>query len=128
MIVCMNNELVNEDIKKIQKKYEESINQLLKKIPEYQDLELNEIQFKITLTFVKRPVIGMKEEIKVVQDTLKSLADCIAFQGKWCQKEIGAEGEYDYCKIKIEAFYYEECKGGIISFKIPELSFEYNQS
>lgn len=128
MIVYMNNKLVNGDIKKIQKKYEESINQLFKKIPEYQDLELNEIQFKTTLTFVKRPVIGMKKEIKIVQDILKSLTDCIAFQEKWCQKGIGAEGEYDYCKIKIEAFYYEEYKGGIINFKIPELSFEYNQS
>ena len=41
---------------------------------------------------------------------------------------MGKDGEFDYCEIKIEAFYYEEYKSKIISFKIPELSFEYSQN
>ena len=122
----MNNNILLDE--KTHRKYEEAINQLLKKIPEYQDLELKEIQFKITLKFVKRPVVGQKEDTKVIQDTLNSLDKCMIFQEKWCQKEMGKDGEFDYCEIKIEAFYYEEYKSKIISFKIPELSFEYSQN
>jgi hypothetical protein len=120
----MNNDILSG---KIQEKYEMAINQLLKKIPEYQDLELKEIQFKATLKFIKRPVIGQKEETNVIQDTLSSIAECMAFQDKWCEKEIGKDGNFDYCEVQIEAFYYEEYKGKAISFKIPELSFEYVQ-
>lgn len=39
----MSNDIING---KIQEKYEVAINQLLKKIPEYQDLELKEISLK----------------------------------------------------------------------------------
>lgn len=108
--------------------YEQAINQLLKKIPEYQDLELKEIRFKITLCFIKRAEIGQKETIKVIQDTLDSLAECMKFQEKCFQKEVrGKDGEFDYCKVQIESFYYEEYKNKIITFKIPELSFEYDR-
>lgn len=120
----MSNDILCE---KIQEKYEMAINQLLKKIPEYQDLELKEIQFKTTLKFIKRPVIGQEDEAKTIQDTLSSIAECMAFQDKWCEKEIGKHGNFDYCEVQIEAFYYEEYKGRAISFKIPELSFEYVQ-
>lgn len=120
----MSNDILCE---KIQEKYEMAINQLLKKIPEYQDLELDEIQFKVTLKFIKRPVIGQEEETETIQETLGSIAECIIFQDKWCEKKMGKDGNFDYCEIQIEAFYYEEYKGKAISFKISELSFEYVQ-
>lgn len=120
----MSNDIINGNI---QEKYEVAINQLLKKIPEYQDLELKEIQFKVILKFIKRSAIGQEDEAKTIQDTLSSIAECIAFQDKWCEKEIGKDGNFDYCEVQIEAFYYEEYKGRAISFKIPELSFEYVQ-
>ena len=124
MVFYMSNDIING---KIQEKYEMAINQLLKKIPKYQDLELDEIQFKVTLKFIKRPVIGQEDEAKTIQDTLSSIAECMAFQDKWCEKEIRKDGDFDYCEVQIEAFYYEEYKGKAISFKIPELSFEYVQ-
>jgi hypothetical protein len=79
------------------------------------------------LKFIKRPVIGQEENPKTIQDILGSIAECMAFQDKWCEKEIGKDGDFDYCEVQIEAFYYEEYKGKAISFKIPELSCKYVQ-
>jgi len=120
----MNNNLLNETVY-----WEQAVNKLLKKILEYQDLELKEIQFKITLRFIKITEIGKPEINKVIQNTLNSLTECIKFKEKWFQKEIQrGDKEFDYCEIKIEAFYCEECNNKVITFKIPELSLEYVQN
>lgn len=77
------------------------------------------------MKFIKRPIIGQEEKTKTIQDTLGSIAECMAFQDKRCEKEIEKDGNFDYCEVQIEAFYFEEYKNKAISFKIPELSFEH---
>lgn len=110
------------------KGYEEAINRLMKKVPEYQDLELNEIKFNIKLEFMTRA--GSKREVEplTIQDTFDSLPECMKFQEKWVQEKIREGSErYAYCKVQIVAYYYEKYKDKIITFTIPELSFEYDQ-
>lgn len=114
--------------KKTLKGYEEAINRLMKKVPEYQDLNLQEIKYHIRLDFKKRDS-ERKQAPCIMEATLDSLLDCKKYETQWLDEKVRSQNRmYDYCKVKIEAFYHENYKGNIISFIIPELSFEYDQT
>lgn len=112
--------------KEVLKGYEQAINRLMKKVSEYQDLTLQEIKFRIRMEFRKRDSNGQKP--LVLENVVNSLLDCFRLESEWTEQKLrGKERMYDYCNVKIDAFYLENYKGKIITFSIPELSFEYDK-